>query len=72
MSVQDLKLNLKAVMDKRVANEGRAIRGTIQKGKFVHGSKQYPYIRAVDVNLSNGSRAWAMLSSNGKAVIVGA
>ena len=62
---------IKSAVDKKVAEESRAKRGTIQNGQFVSGSKSYPFVQAVDVNASNGSKVWATFDSKGNAVIVG-
>lgn len=71
MSVKDLANAIKSAVQRRVDEESKAIRGTIQNGQFVSGSKSYPFVQAVDCDVSEGSRVWAQLSKNGKAVIVG-
>lgn len=70
MSVQNLARALKSVMDKRIREESRAIKGTVNNGQFVSGAKSYPAISAVDVDTSG--RVWAQRDNNGNAIIVGA
>lgn len=72
MGVQNLANSIKAAVDKRVNSEARAIRGTIQGGRFVSGSKSYSFTAAVDCSTGEGKKVWAQLSSSGKAVVVGA
>lgn len=67
--VQRLAEAIKTVIDRRIAREARALRGTIHNGMFQSGAKAYPFKQAVDCNLSN--RVWAQLTSNNAAVIVG-
>ncbi len=71
MSVQNLADSIKSVVDKRIDEESRTRRGTIQGGRFISGGKSYPFAAAVDCNTGNGKRVWAQLSTNGKAVVVG-
>lgn len=70
MSVDNLANAIKIVVDRRIREEARAKRGTIENGRFISGSKSYPYTQAVDCNISG--RVWAQLSTSGTAVIVGA
>lgn len=70
MSIQNLADSIKAAVDKRINEEARAMRGTIQGGRFKSGSKSYPYEAAVDCSTSG--RVWAIPSKTGKAVVVGA
>ncbi len=72
MIVQNLANTIKSAVDKRIAEESRARRGTIQNGSFISGSKSYPFTAAVDCHTGNGRRVWAQLSTTGKAVVVGA
>ena len=72
MSVQSLGDSIKSVVDKRVNEESRAMRGTIRNGRFVSGSKSYPFTAAVDCNTGEGKKVWAQKSTSGKAVIIGA
>lgn len=72
MSVQQLANSIKNAVDTRIANEARALRGTIQNGMFVSGAKSFPFKTAVDCHTFNGSRVWAQRAPNGKVVIVGA
>lgn len=69
--IQGLADAIKSAVQNRIDEESKAKRGTIQNGNFVNGAKSYPFIQAVDCNISNGSRVWAQLSRSGKAVIVG-
>lgn len=69
--IQGLADAIKSAVQNRIDEESKAKRGTIQNGNFVSGDKSYPFIQAVDCNISNGSRVWAQLSRSGKAVIVG-
>ena len=68
--IADLKSAVKAAVDKRIAEESRAKRGTIKDGMFHCGAKTYPFKQAIDCN--TGNKVWAQLSTNGTAVIVGA
>lgn len=70
MSVQKLASSIRNAVDKRIANEARAMRGTIKNGMFVSGSKSFPFKQAVECNL-NGI-LWAQRDNRGNAVIVGA
>ena len=72
MSVKSLAAAVKAAVNKRIAEEARAMRGTIQNGRFISGSKSYPMVQAVDCDTGNGKRVWAQLSKSGNAVVVGA
>ena len=72
MSVDNLANSIKAAVDKRVNEESRALRGTIQNSRFFSGSKSFPFTPAVDCNTVNGKKVWAQLSKNGTAVVVGA
>ena len=72
MGVQELATTLKQTVDRRINEEARAQRGTIQNGRLQIGAKSYPYTSAVDVGTHNGNKVWAQLSPSGKAVIVGA
>ncbi len=72
MSIQNLASSIKSAVDKRIAEESRARRGTIQGDRFISGGKSYPFAAAVDCNTGDGRRVWAQLSTNGKAVVVGA
>lgn len=71
MSVKDLVNAIKYAVQRRVDEESKAKHGTIQNGQFVSGSKSYPFVQAVDCDVSEGSRVWAQLTKDGKAVIVG-
>lgn len=71
MSIQTLASDLKKVMAERIEKEGRAMRGTIREGKLQVGNEQYDLFQAVECEVSEGSRVWAMRARNGKAVIVG-
>ena len=71
MSVKDLANAIKSAVQRRVDEESKAKHGTIQNGQFVSGSKSYPFVQAVDCDVSEGSRVWAQLTKDGKAVIVG-
>lgn len=71
MGIQSLSATLKNAVDKRIEKEARALHGTIQNGRLQAGAKSYPYTSVVDVGAHNGSKVWAQLSKNGKAVIVG-
>ena len=72
MSIQNLADSVKSVVDKRINDEARAIQGTIHNGRFISGSKSYPFETAVDCNTSDGKRVWGQLSTGGKAIIIGA
>lgn len=72
MGVRELASTIKNAVDRRIQQEARAIRGTIQDGMFQSGAKAYPYKQAVDCDTSEGSKVWAMPATNGDAVIVGA
>lgn len=72
MSVQKLAESVKSAVDKRVAEEAQAMRGTIRNGKFVSGSKSYSFDVAVDCNTGSGSKVWGLPTKNGKVVVVGA
>ena len=69
--ITGLTNTIKSIVQKRIDNESRAKRGTIQNGQFVSGSKSYPAIQAVDVNASAGNKVWATFDSKGNAIIVG-
>lgn len=71
MGIQNLAKTIKQAVQEKISTESRAKRGVIQGGQFISGSKSYPYVSAVDVNTSNGSKVWAQLDKNGKAVIIG-
>lgn len=71
MSVQRLANTIKTELENRIAQESRALRGTIKNGRFFYGGRSYPYKLAVDANTSNGNRVWAQLSPNNLAVIIG-
>ena len=62
---------IKTAVQNRVNEEAEAKRGTIKDGKFVSGSKSYPFVQAVDCDVSNGSKVWAQLSKSGTAVVIG-
>ena len=70
--VRGLSEALKSAVDRRIAKEARALRGTIKNGMFQSGSKAYPFKQAVDCNTSAGNKVWAQLTPNNLAVIVGA
>ncbi len=70
--VQGLAEAIKNAVDRRIANEARAMHGTIKNGMFQTGTKSYPYKQAVDCNTNEGNKVWAQLDTNGNAVIVGA
>ena len=72
MGIQNLKSAIKTAVQNRVDEESRAVRGIINKGQFVSGSRAYPFTQAVDCDTSDGARVWAQISKNGTAVIVGA
>ena len=69
--INGLREAVKTAVDNRISNESRALRGVIRNGKFLSGSKSFPFVQAVDCDTSNGSKVWAQLSKNGSAVIVG-
>ena len=71
MGVKELASAIKSAVDKRIAEESRALHGTIRDGMFQCGSKSYPYKQAVDCNTSEGNRVWAQMSTSGDAIIVG-
>lgn len=71
MSMQNLANVIKSAVDKRIAEESRARRGTIHDGRFISGGKSYPFTPAVDCSTGEGKRVWAQLSNNGKAVVIG-
>ena len=71
MSIKNLANAVKSAVQRRINEESKAKRGMIHNGLFVCGSKSYPFVQAVDCNTDEGSRVWAQLSNNGKAVIVG-
>ena len=72
MSVKSLAETVARIVQQRINAEARAMRGTVQNGRFVSGAKSYPMVQAVDVDTGDGRRVWAQLSSNGTAVVVGA
>lgn len=72
MGVKDLAAAVASAVQRRIENESRAKRGVIRDGRFISGSKSYPFMQAVDCDIGNGKRVWAQLSSNGTAVVVGA
>ena len=72
MSVRELATAIRNAIDRRIRQEARARRGTIQDGMFQSGAKAYPYKQAVDCDTSEGSRVWAVPATNGDAVVVGA
>lgn len=72
MSVQSLGNSMKSAVDKRINEEARAMHGTIRNGRFVSGSKSYPFTAAVDCSTGEGKRVWAQRDKNGKAVVIGA
>lgn len=69
--IQGLADAIKAAVQNRIDEEARAKRGLIQNGNFISGGKSYPFVQAVDCDVSNGSKVWAQLSRSGKAVIIG-
>ena len=71
MSIQSLATSIKNAVDKRIAGEARALRGTIKDGMFISGAQAFPFKAAVDCNTSDGRRVWAQRSKDGRAVIVG-
>lgn len=71
MGVKSLAAAVARAVQWRINAETRAMRGTIQGGRFVSGSKSYPIAQAVDCDTGEGKRAWAQLSQSGKAVVVG-
>ena len=71
MNIQTMTQTIKEALDKRIQQEARAMRGIVKGGMFHSGTKSYPYKQAVDCNIG-GNKVWAQLSTNGKAVIVGA
>lgn len=71
MGVAELASAVKSAVDKRIAAEARAMRGTMQNGRFISGAKSYPMIQATDVDTGDGKKVWAQLSRNGNAVVVG-
>lgn len=72
MSVTSLASAVKVAMNERIGREARAIRATIRNGQLVTNARSYDFTQAVDVNVHNGRRVWALRAQNGKAVIVGA
>ena len=68
--IQGLASAVKDAVDKKVKQEARALRGTIKDGMFQCGAKTFPYVQAVDCNMSG--KVYAQLSSTGTAIIVGA
>lgn len=72
MSVKSLAAAVARAVQRRIEQEARAMRGTIQDGRFVSGAKSYPMVQAVDVDTGENKRVWAQLSKNGSAVVVGA
>ena len=71
MSVTNLADSIKKLVDYRIKNETRAIRGTINNGVFTYGARSYNYILAVDADSTNGRRLWAQKSANNSVVIIG-
>lgn len=71
MSVQELTAAVKDAVERRIDEESKAQRGTIQNGRLQIGAKSYPYTSAVDVRTHDGDKVWAQLSKSGRAVIVG-
>ena len=71
MGLNELQQAINSAVDKRIQQEARAMRGIVKGGMFHSGTKSYPYKQAVDCNIG-GNKVWAQLSTNGKAVIVGA
>lgn len=69
--LQGLADSVKNIVQQRIDNESRAIKGVMKDGQFVSGNKSYPAKQAVDVDVSNGSIVWAQLDRNGNAIIVG-
>lgn len=72
MGVKSLAAAVARAVQRRIEQEARAMRGTIQGNRFISGAKSYPMIQAVDCDAGDGKKAWAQLSQSGKAVIVGA
>lgn len=72
MSVKSLAVAVARAVQRRIEQEARAMRGTVQGNRFISGAKSYPMIQAVDVDAGEGKRVWAQLSQNGNAVVVGA
>ena len=71
MSIQGLSTAIKSSLENQVAQQARAMRGTIKNGKFISGSRTYPFIQAVDCNTHEGRKVWAQLSNDGRAVLIG-
>lgn len=71
-AVQELGRAISTTMNKRIADEARAKRGTIRNGWFYSGNDTYPARIAIDGNFYNGAKGYAQITPNGKAVIVGA
>lgn len=71
MGVTKMMSDVRKAMMNRIENEGRAMRGKLRSGFLQVGSKSYPVAQAVDVNVADRGRVWAMRARNGKAVIVG-
>lgn len=71
--ISELGNAISNTMRKRIADEARAKRGTIDNGWFYSkDGKSYPIKIAVDCNANNGAKVWAQLTPDGKAVIIGA
>ena len=71
MSIHELASEVKSAVERRINEEAKAQRGTIQNGRLQIGAKSYPYTSAVDVSNHDGDKVWAQLSKTGRAVIVG-
>ena len=71
MGIETLKTEVKDAMTARIEREGRAMHGTVRAGKFCMGDEQLEPVQAVELNLFNGKRVWAMRSRTEKAVLVG-
>ena len=72
MSIQTLQNAVKNAVNRRIENEARILRGTLANGKLQIGNEQLEPVQAVDCNVDEGKRVWALRTNNGKAVIVGA
>lgn len=72
MGVKSLAAAVARAVQKRINEETRAMRGTIQGNRFISGAKSYPFTQAVDCDAGDGKKVWAQLSQSGKAVVVGA
>ena len=70
MSLNSLQSEMKIAMNQRIETESRAKRGFIQNGKFISGNEQYKAVQAVECNIDG--KVYAVITSNKKAVIVGA